>query len=151
MSGELDVARLREVAEAATQAEWVAATENRRKDSTPLLGVASRRGQGAHGCIAVFAGGGDLIRDRNANAEHCATFDPPTVLALLARLEAAESARDEALAAVERVRALADIVRRLQEPDPDSGDRDVSFFALLDALDPDDAALTPSAPTEEER
>ena len=39
--------------------------------------------------------------EREADAEHIATFDPPTVLALIERLERAE-------AAVERVRALAD-------------------------------------------
>lgn len=92
---------LRRVAGAATQADWIAVTENRRKDSTPLVGLVDRRGQGAHGCIAVFAGAGDLIRDRNANAAHCAAFDPPTALRLLDDL-AAVSAR---LAAVE---ALAD-------------------------------------------
>ena len=59
---------------------------------------------------------------------------PGVILALLDRLDAAE-------AALGRVRALADVVRRLQKPDPDTGDRDVSFFALLDALDPDDAAF----------
>lgn len=42
-------------------------------------------------------------------------------------------------AAVERVRALCDVVRRLQAADPDTGDRSVSFSALLEALEADDA------------
>lgn len=35
------------------------------------------------------------------------------------------------------VRSLANIVRDLQPPDPDTGDRDVSFFALIEALGDD--------------
>lgn len=37
-------------------------------------------------------------------------------------------------AQVQAVEALRDTVARLQEPDADTGDRDVSFFALCDAL-----------------
>lgn len=44
--------------------------------------------------------------------------------------------------AVERVRALLDLVGRLQKPDPDTGDRMVSFFAVAEALHPDDEEAT---------
>lgn len=40
--------------------------------------------------------------------------------------------------AIRRVNSLCDSVRQLQKPDSDTGDRQVSFFALLDALESDD-------------
>lgn len=57
--------------------------------------------------------------------------------------------RDAARAALTRVEALCDVVRQLQRPDPDTGDRVVSFFALLDAIEPDDAALAVPEPGEQ--
>ena len=82
-----DLAWLREVAEAATAGEWMAASDNKRKDGIALVGIASLRGQGGRGCIAVLAGSGDAINDRHANAQHIAAFDPPTALALLDEIE----------------------------------------------------------------
>lgn len=91
MSDNLD--NLRKVAEAATPGPW------------ETLG-----GQGPFGTHAVChrMEQGTLVeiayRDAHfdkANAVHIATFDPPTVLALLTRLEQAEQA-------AQRVRELAD-------------------------------------------
>jgi len=80
---EVDVTRLREVAEAATQADW----------------WAIQAGKGEHQGDWVVDSGGTFIvsthfdDDRSRNdAEHIASFDPPTVLALLDRLDAAEAA-----------------------------------------------------------
>lgn len=57
--------------------------------------------------------------------------------------------RDAALAALARVQSLCDVVRRLQAPDSDTGDRSVSFFALLDAIEPDDDVLAVPEPGEQ--
>ena len=43
----------------------------------------------------------------------------------------------EARARLAEVESLRDVVRKLQEPDPDTGDRQVSFLALCDALEVD--------------
>lgn len=78
----LDLGKLREVASAATPGPWGRAT-------TDGMGWAVHRGE--HETVALYA-------DRD-DAEHIATFDPPTVLALIERVERAE-------AAVERVRTI---------------------------------------------
>lgn len=84
MSKNLDLSQLREVAGQATPGPW------------ETLG-----GQGPFGTHAVChrMEQGTLVelayRDAHfdkTNAVHIATFDPPTVLALIARLEAAEQA-----------------------------------------------------------
>jgi hypothetical protein len=162
VGGEVDVARLREVAEAATPGPWesnVLGSEGYevRGPDVPHKPTSSvmRRPRVAR----CGYEGWDIDK---ANAEHIATFDPPTVLALLARLDAAEAARDEALAAleagdacgavgcralaerdealaaVERVRALADEWHNWATWEGSAGHRIR-------------AALTPSAPTEEEQ
>lgn len=70
---ELDVVELRRIAEAATPGPW-----------------------GADCCRAanmVYANGGHIGVDATeVDAQHIAAFDPPTVLALLDRLERAEAA-----------------------------------------------------------
>jgi hypothetical protein len=73
--------RLREVAEAATPRPW------------------HRYGRNA---VGVQTGGGNVAltdgADREGNAEHIATFDPPMVLALLDVAEAASGAAASAFA-----------------------------------------------------
>jgi hypothetical protein len=90
-----EIERLREVARAATPGPWLWCPWD--------LHPTQRRVT-----VAVFNEAEDLVadvrpegeRERDmADAEYIATFDPPTVLALLDRLEAAEGA-------VERVRAI---------------------------------------------
>jgi hypothetical protein len=149
VGGEVDVARLREVAEAATPGPW---------DLDVLrfgcweVNAPTLNGEGDPRVFRFRVGDHMVERD----AEHIATFDPPTVLALIARLEAAESARDEALAVVEPVKALAQqaVVRiggsHTHWREGDAGgvcqtcesqrQTQADFQARLDAL-------TPSAPT----
>jgi hypothetical protein len=99
VSGEADVARLREVAKAATlhpknSLPWLVDDDENDK---PLIVLAPKDVGGWDGIVVARC-------LKPEDALHIATFDPPTVLALLARLEAAE----KALAVVERVRALAE-------------------------------------------
>lgn len=72
---EIDVKRLREVAEAATPGPW---SDDRTEGNVWAPGNRERVAQ-------TFA------RHYWQDTEHIATFDPPTVLALLDRLEAAEA------------------------------------------------------------
>ena len=85
-----DLTDLRKIAEAATPGPWVYGD--------------NRDGLGNKLHPAKFPGKYNPIADfeytEDEDAEHIATFDPPAVLALLARLEQAE-------AAVARVRGLA--------------------------------------------
>lgn len=95
------IQRLREVAEAATEGPWAVdgpwwhnddaaghdMTEMVTTNSIARIPVA----------VTVCRGERRDGRDRNLDMRHIATFDPPTVLELLDRLERAE-------AAVERVR-----------------------------------------------
>lgn len=77
---ELDLKALRKVAEAATAGPWV-------------QGYLNEVWAGGKAPIVNWQGFDDSDRGRAehfANAAHIATFDPPTVLALLDRIEAAE-------------------------------------------------------------
>jgi hypothetical protein len=139
--GEVDVARLREVAEqteGSTPGPWTCYGDH--------LVWPSIKGPASNDAICGFN------EDHQDAASFVATFDPPTVLALLARLEAAESARDEALAAVERV------VAAMREAADELNEWDGEASVVLGGVAPGglvhhalDAALTPSAPTEEKR
>lgn len=73
MSEPLDIAKLREVAEKATQREW------------PLADgvIVPADGFPLWGSLRTYA-------ESQSNALHISTFDPPTVVALLSRLESAE-------------------------------------------------------------
>jgi len=99
----LDLDAIKARADAATPGPWVAAVGSgpkRRQQQVASLGVASMRGQGEAGCIAVFArvavGGGRRADD----AEFCAAArtDVPALVAEVRRLRAQ---RDAALAAVD--------------------------------------------------
>ena len=88
---DLDLSALRGIAEAATPGEWEA-----------LGGYV----EGVYGgevtpqsvnCMS-YCYGGTVERMSDADATHIATFDPPTVLDLLSRLEAAEKVIEDALA-----------------------------------------------------
>lgn len=76
MTQELDLARLRKVAEAATPGPWEVYDR----------GI----GYEVHDANGCELNGGMRETFTEADANHIATFDPPTVLALLSRLEAAE-------------------------------------------------------------
>ena len=81
--GALDTARLREVAEAAAEA-----TGAWRLRHHPEFRHPDDRGlYGKYGYVIRPDAHGGMFNDKDA-AEHVATFDPPTVLALLDRLDA---------------------------------------------------------------
>lgn len=81
-------------------------------------------------------------RNRLPTIAHTVMEALPGVIATLEDYASLAARRDDLAERVARVEVLADVVRRLQKPDPDTGDRDVSFFALMEALYPDRAALT---------
>lgn len=87
MSNELDLTQLREVAGQSTPGPW--AVYDR--------GI----GYEVHNANGYELNGGMRETFTEADATHIATFDPPTVLALLSRLEQAEQA-------VQRVREVCD-------------------------------------------
>jgi hypothetical protein len=229
VGGEVDAARLREVAEAATlhpknSLPWMVDDDD--ENDKPLIVLAPKDVGGWDGIVVARC-------PKPEDALHIATFDPPTVLALLARLEAAESAlgewqetaqkfcddyhaelekridaeaalgdadrvaderdqaeleamrakaseaewvaaynaeltrrksaesaRDEALAVVERVRAVAEGWKAIPKPQSgwnsglsatEAGNRLGAWNVRRMHADEILAALTPSAPTEEER
>lgn len=99
-----ELERMRRVAEGATPGPWET------YESIHAETFVCEEGRSMFGVVSQPATGREDYG--RANAEHIATFDPPTVLALIDRLEAAE-------ARAERVEALA-------EPDlrvPDGNDR----------------------------
>jgi hypothetical protein len=79
---------------------------------------------------------GAVLRDRYG-ANSISSSDRPTIELIVALHNAAEWLLAQA-AAVARVEALLSLVGRIQAPDPDTGDRLVSFFAIAEALHPDD-------------
>jgi hypothetical protein len=90
--------------------------------------------------------------------EFARAASPDRILALIARLEAAESARDEALAVVERTATALSLEAAVLLRNPcETDDRHegvthrcaIRLALLRDSLRDDLAALTPSAPTEE--
>lgn len=84
----LNLDTLRKVAEAATPGPW-------HQSETGVLG-AREDWDLARGPARIMAAQMPWRRERmEANAKHVATFDPPTVLALLSRLEKAEQDRDK--------------------------------------------------------
>ncbi|WP_102157666.1 ead/Ea22-like family protein [Zhihengliuella halotolerans] len=89
MSGELDLSDLREIASAATDGPW----------THQPYGGQNQNGDFSGG--SLFGGDGEYLVSEVADEDgaHIAAFDPPTALALIDRLEAAE-------AAVARVEAL---------------------------------------------
>ena len=103
---DLNLTKLRKIAEAATPGPWNLHTL--RTDETHDI----RGSIDDEADIVIYA------ECEDADAAHVATFDPPTVLALIDRLEAAE-------AKVERVRtALANHPPRESPPDtPNNGPR----------------------------
>ena len=110
---------LREVAEAATPGPW----ESRQSDDMPGKYVVGRRykfGDVSKGPMTLMQ---PIFWDQGSadNADHIATFDPPTILALLSRLEQAEQA-------VERVR---EVVANLEDH---SRPRTAHKFAVAENL-----------------
>lgn len=81
MSDPLDLDALAEVARKATTGDWEADHGEENNSSVKVGGTGWWDG-------LAYCG-------KAEDAEHIATFDPPTVLALLARVEEAEGARDE--------------------------------------------------------
>lgn len=104
----LDLDALRKIAESATDGPW------------EVLAFDSGHSRFELNCLVITEKDGDNICDMNglartlndhakddghADATHIAAFDPPTVLALITRAEAAE-AKQEAVHAIERVNEL---------------------------------------------
>lgn len=110
MTQELDLKVLRKVAEQATPGEWEVFDPNEGSGHSPLWCVANDEFHNPSGdeeseWVAVEVHVGD-----KADADHIATFDPPTVLALLTQLEQAQ-------AQVARVREVADAWKSRGEHD----------------------------------
>lgn len=86
----LDLSELRKIAEAATQGDWPTHTWINEHDGSWVaagpIHDSSDEEDNSPGCDAEL--------EAQKDASHIATFDPPTVLALLDRLEAAETALD---------------------------------------------------------
>lgn len=108
------IQRLREVAEAATEGPWGWDTWQWQEPESPIACVTSQAYDlaqlGGWNIGPTFADDesvdesawrAERYEAAKADAQHIATFDPPTVLELLDRLERAE-------AAVERVRAIVE-------------------------------------------
>lgn len=116
---------LQRVAEAATPGPWLQEGANYGRPSRNVR--AQHQGGWPLQGVAYLVG-------RTADAAHIAAFDPPTVLALLDALAAAEAERDEARAAVERGRELAEAARGLlrtaHRPTLDSATAQVNGAAL---------------------
>jgi len=111
---DLDLSVLRGIAEAATPGPWNAVEGviwDKDGTQVPQASVTT-----PSKCLTWDDHGGDVFDP--ADATHIATFDPPTVLALLARLEVAEEhvrGRKSEVADLERERdALAAEVERLK-------------------------------------
>lgn len=93
----LDLAKLEEVARAATEGPWeaVLAADPRGQPVPYYAGlVCLIQDGGPAERVSVVTGDGRFVPSRawQANALHIATFDPPTVLALIARLREVEEA-----------------------------------------------------------
>lgn len=89
----LDLNALRKVAKAATEGEW----EPRCMGSEGYAVIETKQSKGKRRKRVAFCGYEDWDTDK-ANASFIATFDPPTVLALLSTI----SAQEERLAALEK-------------------------------------------------
>jgi hypothetical protein len=129
----VDLARLEALAESATPGEWSFYNRDLWVGVTAdELGRADR--------LAAESDYSDEAEDIFEKAAHVFCGDPERVedAEFIAALRNAAPQLLAAFRAVERVRALCDVVRQLQAADPDTGDRSVSFFALLEALEPDD-------------
>lgn len=97
MTQELDPKELRKVAEAATPGPWEA-------KQTPIHTPSGEGGDYYVACpsgIDVASMVGSSYEQEEPDALHIATFDPPTVLALIERVQAAE-------AKLERVREVCE-------------------------------------------
>lgn len=114
---------LRKVAEAATPGPWT-------RDGVGVLGAREDWDLGK-GPARIMAAQMPWRRERmEANAEHVATFDPPTVLALLSRLEQAEQA-------VQRVRDACESDSYDMHKDYGNGELVVPVDSITNALDGD--------------
>lgn len=124
MSGDgLDLEALREVAQAATPGPWrweLPSKESWPQSDESLVsdGVLWEGSRGDKYPTSVLSGWGydaSGTEAKDVDRAHIAAFDPPTVLALLDALTAAERERDEARAVVERVKALAEHGERVAQ------------------------------------
>lgn len=79
----MNLTELKRVAEAATPGPWIAAKYASSIVGLPVVGQLEGRAI----CNAYIGG-----PESDGNARHIATFDPPTVLAMIARIEALEGA-----------------------------------------------------------
>jgi hypothetical protein len=93
----VDVEGMRKVAEAATRGRWTANLHHTQVSAGRTYGFI--HASAAVPLAAVTLGVEGMSEDEGrANAAHIATFDPPTVLAMLARIEELEEALDAARA-----------------------------------------------------
>lgn len=113
---DLDLAALRKAAEAATPGPW------RHPDHGSVFAADSEQPDGTHVAVArcgdewVPSGGLMCWRQAKANAVHIAAFDPPTCLALLDRLDAAERELTQLRASSDAVAAENEALRAALRP-----------------------------------
>ncbi|MGO3150489.1 ead/Ea22-like family protein [Glutamicibacter ardleyensis] len=127
-----DLTDLRKIAENATQSNWIPYEPGDepgywwvwQEDKLPWYGGIAQVSESDPGsvCQAMTTDGNNPEQDK-ADATHIATFDPPTILALITRLEQAE-------AVVARVRVVA-------TGDPTEYGWSEAMLAVLRALDGD--------------
>lgn len=116
MTQELDLKVLRKVAEAATPGPWVPVPAKRDSGGYEPFYAVKVEGRLLPITYARQDWEGFGNGSTKFNATHIATFDPPTVLALLSRLEQAESA-------VSRVEKLLADSEEIEAMMPDQYDR----------------------------
>ena len=85
---DLDLAKLREIANAATPGDWTADIHNtRRRSPRTRRWLQWEPEHGTHGYVSIVESDGAYGVLDGPDALHVATFDPPTVLALIAEVE----------------------------------------------------------------
>ena len=97
-----DLTTLRKIAEAATPGPW-------HYIGIDFRGERSHSTKGAAGSVVAFAGYGPDGGMSNLNAAHIATFDPPTVLALIDEIEHLRRWKSEAKQVLDGLDELAKV------------------------------------------
>ena len=93
---DLDLTKLREIANAATPGDWTADIHNtRRRSPRTRRWLQWKPEHGTHGYVSIVESDGAYGVLDGPDALHVATFDPPTVLALIDEIERLRAQVDE--------------------------------------------------------
>ena len=85
---DLNLSKLREIANAATPGEWTADIyETRKRSRRTNRWLKWKPEDGTHGFVSIVESDGAYGVLDGPDALHVATFDPPTVLALIDEIE----------------------------------------------------------------